>query len=158
MKNIKNNFFTVGALTILCTSNLLAQSAQGKEKNVTVNKENKADANTRDLIMHHLGSFQKNDLEAVISDYTAESILITQDAIYKGPTEIKGFFTSLLVHFPKQKSDFHLDKLIVNNGLAYIVWYAKTPSLDVPFGTDTFVLKNGKIYQQTFAGQMNFKK
>lgn len=37
---------------------------------------------SRVIIMHHLASFQSNDLEALIADYTNESVLITQDATY----------------------------------------------------------------------------
>jgi len=108
------------------------------------------------IIMHHLSSFQDNDLEAVMSDYTDQSILITQDATYKGPGEIKAFFVGLMTHFPKQRSSFELDKVVINDGLVYIVWHANTPSVDVPLGSDTFIIKDGKIYQQTFVGQLNF--
>ena len=155
MKNIQNSLFAAGILVAISWSNSLAQS---KEPTGAIIKENKADTGTREIIMHHLGSFQKNDLEAVVSDYTNESVLITQEAVYKGPKEIKGFFANLMTYFPEQKSSFQLDKLTVNNGLAYIVWHAKTPSLDVPLGSDTFILKNGKIYQQTYVGQMIFIK
>ena len=106
--------------------------------------------------MHHLESFQHNDLDAVISDYTNESILITQDAMYTGPEEIKIFFAGLMTHFPKQKSSFALDKVVANGGLVYIVWHANTPSLNVALGSDTFVIKDDKIHQQTFVGQLNF--
>ena len=78
---------------------------------------------SRNIIMHHLGSFQDNDLEAVIADYTNESVLITQDATYTGPEEIKDFFAALMIHFPKQQSSFELDKVIVNNELVYIRYY-----------------------------------
>ncbi len=155
MKNIQNSFFVAGILLAFSWSNSLAQN---KEGNAPIARENKADVATRDIIMHHLGSFQKNDLDAVVSDYTNESVLITQDAIYTGPTEIRNFFANLMPHFPKQKSDFQLDKLTVNNTMAYIVWHATTPSLQVSLGSDTFVLKDGKIYQQTFVGQMTFIK
>jgi ketosteroid isomerase-like protein len=117
---------------------------------------NTTDQATRDIIMHHLRSFRDNDLEGVMSDYTGESVLITQMATYAGPDEIRGFFTDLMTHFPKQGSNFKLDKLIADDELAYIVWHANTPSLDVALGTDTFFLKEGKIFRQTFAGQMNF--
>ncbi|MEO8771077.1 MAG: nuclear transport factor 2 family protein [Ferruginibacter sp.] len=109
------------------------------------------------VILHHLASFQDNDLEAVISDYTNESVLITPDATYKGPEEIKIFFAALMIHFPKQKSSFEMDKVVVSNELVYIVWHANTPSLDVSMGTDTFIIRNGKINQQTFAGLLKFK-
>lgn len=125
-------------------------------KNAVERKATTLNDATRDIIIHHLGSFQNNDLEAVIADYTNESIFITQDATYKGPEEIIGFFAGLMIHFPKQQSRFELDKLVVNNELAYIVWHANTPSLEVPMGTDTFIIKEGKIYRQTFAGQLKF--
>lgn len=111
---------------------------------------------TRDIVLHHLASFQDNDLEAVLSDYTNESVLITQDATYTGPEEIKVFFAALMIHFPKKTSDFELDKVVVSNELVYIAWHAHTPSLEVSLGTDTFIVREGKIIQQTFAGQLKF--
>src|SRR3982751_4235312 len=96
---------------------------------------------SRFIIMHHLGSFQDNDLEALVSDYTDESVLITQDATYKGPREIRGFFVTLMIHFPIRQSSFELDKVVVNDELVYIVWHANTPSLEVSLGTDTFIVR-----------------
>jgi hypothetical protein len=131
-------------------------SSVQQESNLNKTNETTLSANSRDIIMHHLGSFQNHDLEAVVSDYTNESVFITQEATYTGPEEIKAFFTNLMVHFPKQKSSFELDKMIVVDTMGYIVWHANTPSLEVSLGTDTFILKAGKIHQQTFCGQMKF--
>ena len=111
---------------------------------------------TENIVTNHLASFRDNDLETLMSDYTSQSVLITQAATYTGFEEIKAFFVDLMPHFPTQKSSFELDKMVVNNKLAYIVWHAKTPSLEVPLGSDTFVMKDGKIFQQTFVGQLNF--
>jgi hypothetical protein len=111
---------------------------------------------SKNIILHHLHSFQDNDLEALMSDYTKESVLITQTADFTGPEEIRAFFVDLMTHFPKQKSSFELDKLVAYNGLVYIVWHATTPSLEVSLGTDTFIIKEGKIHQQTFAGKLTF--
>jgi ketosteroid isomerase-like protein len=125
-------------------------------ENVKETKQIVIDEAGVNIVMRHLQSFQRNDLEAVVSDYTNESVLITQDATYTGPKEIKDFFAGFMVHFPTQKSSFEIDKLVANGGLVYIVWHANTPSLDVSLGTDTFVIKDDKIHQQTFAGQLNF--
>lgn len=108
------------------------------------------------LLMHHLNSFIENDLETLMLDYTDSSVFITQDATYSGISEIKEFFTNLMTHFPKQECKFELDKMVVKDELAFIVWHATTPTLIVPLGTDTFIIKNEKILQQTFAGQLNF--
>jgi len=111
---------------------------------------------SENVLLHHLHSFASNDLELLMSDYTDESILITHEQIYNGSMEIRAFFTELMNHFPKNHSDFKLDKLVAMDELVFIVWHATTPSLEVSLGTDTFVVKEGKILQQTFAGIMKF--
>jgi hypothetical protein len=113
-------------------------------------------SNSRNVLSRHLTSFQNNDLQALMSDYTNESVLVTQDAIYKGQDQIEAFFAGLIEEFPKQTSTFKLDKVIVKDELVYIVWHGQTPTLDVPFATDTFIIRNGKILRQTFAGQLKF--
>lgn len=109
---------------------------------------------SRTVLLRHLSAFQDNNLEAVISDYTDESVLITPDSVYKGPEEIQAFFEVLIAQFPKHQSSFELDTLVVDDDLVYIIWHGKTPVLDIPFATDTFIIRNGKIHQQTFAGQL----
>lgn len=111
---------------------------------------------SENVLVRHLNSFNHNDLETLMADYTEQSVLITHDAIYSGIEEIRSFFVELMNHFPKNYSNFELDKLVINDELAFIIWHATTPSLEVPLGTDTFIIKGGKIHQQTFAGQLKF--
>ena len=130
----------------------LEQSVQFKEQP----KETTTDEMPKEIVMHHLTSFLDNNLGAVLSDYTSESVLITQAATYTGLEEISAFFVGLNMHFPQQKSNLVLDKVVANGDLVYIVWHAETPSLQVSIGSDTFIIKDGKIHQQTFVGQLNF--
>jgi predicted SnoaL-like aldol condensation-catalyzing enzyme len=124
-----------------------AQDARGSVGAAT------ADA-AKALLTHHLSSFQDNDLDAVVSDYTDESVLVTPEATYTGRKEIRGFFSRLIPQFPKQGTRFQLDKMVVNEGLVFIVWHATTPTLTVPLASDTFLVKDGKILRQTFVGQL----
>ena len=41
--------------------------------------------------------------------------------------------------------------------IAYIVWSCETGTHSLPVGTDTFVIRDGKIVAQTFAGQISAK-
>ena len=111
---------------------------------------------SENVLLRHLHSFANNDLETLMSDYTEQSVLITHDQTYTGLQEIRAFFNELMDHFPAEDSDFKLDKLVVSDELVFIVWHATTPSLEVVLGTDTFLIKRGKINRQTFAGQMKF--
>ncbi len=132
------------------------QDTQLKEQAIDRTKEATVDESSKEVVMHHLKSFLDNNLEALLSDYAHESVLVTQASTYSGPKEIKAFFVGLNKHFPQQTSNLVLDKVVATDDLVYIVWHAETPSLNVPLGSDTFIIKNGKIHQQTFVGQLNF--
>ena len=131
-------------------------TGQPKEQPTNGIKESKLSEASRNVLQNHLSSFLNNDLNGVMSDYNEDSILITQMGNYVGLKQIEAFFTNLITHFPKQASSFEMDKMVIKDELAYIVWHAKTPSLDVPLGSDTFIFRNSKISQQTFVGELNF--
>lgn len=112
------------------------------------------DQQVEETVMHHLSSFQAGDMNAVMSDYTDNSKLITPTAVLSGRNEIRQFLTELSTHFPVGESVFNLEKFIVDENLAYIVWNAKTPTLEISLASDTFIIKEGKILKQTFIGKM----
>lgn len=99
---------------------------------------------TMEVLNHHLNAFGQNDLEAILSDYTDDSIIVTPDSTFKGLEQIRSFFTGLLPSFPTEGTTFEMDKMVVENELAYIIWHATTPSVEVSFGTDTFIIEDGK--------------
>ena len=107
---------------------------------------------TKEVFDHHVKAFIENDLEAVMADYTEESILITPDVTYNGLDEIKINFVSAFKLFPKDSTTFKVSKTVIKKDLAYFIWSAKAPKLELSFCTDSFVIQNGKIIRQTFAG------
>ncbi len=106
------------------------------------------------LLTHHLGSFQANDLDALMTDYTDQSVLITGEATFTGRAEIRSFFAALIPLFPTASTRLQLDRMVAVDNLLFIVWHATTPTLKVPMGSDTFLVRQGKIHRQTFVGQM----
>ena len=50
-----------------------------------------------------------------------------------------------------------MDTLQVADDIAYIVWHANCASADIVFGTDTFLIRDGKIAVQTFAAKIEAK-
>jgi len=79
-------------------------------------------------------------------------VLITPDKTFKGLAEIRENFVFAFGLFPKGATTFQLDKSIVNQDVGYIIWQATAPKVRVTFGTDTFIIRNGKIVRQTYAG------
>ena len=84
-----------------------------------------------------------------MQDFTEESVVITPDATFRSLAEIRTFFTAFVAGLPEGIWDaFTMKRQEVTGELAYVLWEAKPW---VPLGTDTFVVRNGKIVFQTFA-------
>ncbi|MFD2824304.1 hypothetical protein ACFS5M_11540 [Lacinutrix iliipiscaria] len=118
-------------------------------------KNNDVDFLSKKIVLNHLDSFYNHDIDSVMSDYTNESIIITLKNTYRGLQEIRGFITEFVNIFPKGETILVLDKIAIENEVAYIVWHAKTPELEVSLGSGTFIIKQSKIVHQTFIGQLN---
>jgi len=118
------------------------------------NKLTVDEAVTKKVLDHHLQTFQRNDLDGVMADYTEESVLITPDRAYKGLAEIRENFVQAYKALPANGTTMTVTKSVVSRDVAYIVWKAVTPTLDFKYATDTFVIVDGKIVTQTFAGDI----
>jgi|GEM_PF-514476 len=112
------------------------------------------EAVTKEVLDHHLKTLQANDVEGVISDYTNASILITQEGTYKGLAEIRENFVKVFQVMPTSGTTITFLKSTVSRDVAYVVWKAVTPTLEFKFATDTFIVIDGKIASQTFAGDL----
>jgi hypothetical protein len=110
------------------------------------------EATTRAVLEHHWKTFQGNDLDGVMADYTEDSVLITPGRTYKGLKEIRDNFISAFDVYPHATTAMQLNKSIVQRDIGYILWEATAPKLRLSFGTDTFIVRNGKIISQTYAG------
>ena len=103
---------------------------------------------TQATLDHHLQAIGEG-IDALMQDYTEDSVLITPDATHRGLADIRGFFTAFMEGLPAGMMDsFKLNRTEVAGEVAYIIWEAKPW---FPLGTDTFVVRDGKIVYQTFA-------
>ena len=72
-----------------------------------------------------------------------------REAIYRGLTEIRQFYTALLEGLPDGFwNSYKLNRQAVVGEVGYILWEAKPW---FAMATDTFVVREGKIRYQTFA-------
>jgi hypothetical protein len=102
---------------------------------------------TETVLQNHLRA-AKVGVEAVMQDFTEESVLITQDATYRGLAEIRRFFTALMNRLPAGFFDaLTMNRQEIVGEVAYILW-EKKPIISQ--ATDTFVVRDGKILFQTF--------
>ena len=136
------------------TSNIAQSTPEAQEAAITQDSPDAAisEDKTQEVLDHHWEAFSQNDMEAVMADYTEESVLITPDRTYAGLDEIRTNFENAFKAFPKDGTTFQLDKSVVEGDVAYILWQAKTPTFNLSYATDTFIIRDGKIISQTYAG------
>ena len=105
---------------------------------------------TETVVRNHLQAFlEQKSVAAIVGDYDDHALFYSEEKIYRGRQEISGFFTDFLESLPARAIDrFTLRCLRVDRDVAYITWSVGD---DIPLGTDTFVVDNGKIVSQTFA-------
>jgi len=119
-----------------------------------VKKDTIDEAVTKKVFDHHVQTFQQNDIEGVMADYTEKSILITPDRTFKGLAEIRENFIAAFSAVPTKGTTMTITKTVIRGDVAYFVWKAVTPTLDFKYATDTFIIVDGKIITQTFAGDI----
>src|SRR6478672_2460976 len=101
---------------------------------------------TRQVLEHHLGALAAGNLDDLLSDYTDESTLIGPAGVVKGQQAIRAIFESSLASLFKPGTyEFMMDTVQMADDVAYIVWHANCVSADIVFGTDTFLIRDGKI-------------
>jgi len=105
---------------------------------------------TETVVRNHLQAFlEQRGIAAILNDYDENARFYSETKIYRGKQEIHGFFADFISSLPAGAIDrFSLRSLRVDGNIAYITW---SVGAEIPLGTDTFVVGNGKIVSQTFA-------
>lgn len=111
----------------------------------------------KDVLMHHLQAIGAGDVDAIMADYAEDAVLFTPNGALHGHNEIRTLFEAMVTGVLPPGSSFVMLQQIIEGEIAYIVWSAESDSYDIPFGTDTFFIHDGKIVTQTFAAQMEAK-
>jgi ketosteroid isomerase-like protein len=102
---------------------------------------------TQATIEHHLQAISQG-VDAIMSDYTEQSVLFTQQGRLQGLGPIRGFFEAFLASSPPELlAAFTILRMDVQGEAAYLVWKAEP---FIPLATDTFVVRDGRILVQTF--------
>ena len=153
----KEIYFAVALLSLVwgCSDSTSTGAKDSTVHQQAVAPNDISENTTKQVLDHHWEAFTQNNMVEVMADYSDESVLITPDATYKGLDEIRKNFENAFKIFPRDKTSFGLNKSVIDRDVAYILWQAKTPTLNLTYATDTFIIRNGKIIRQTYAGVAN---
>jgi ketosteroid isomerase-like protein len=115
-------------------------------------------ASTKDILDHHVECFGESDLKGILSDYAPDAVLFTPDGPLRGPDAIRPFFQAMLAEFGKPGTAFSMKRQDIEGDYGYVLWTAETADNVYELGTDTTVVRNGKIVAQSFAGKITPKR
>ena len=124
---------------------------------MSVAETTKTMALTKDVLDHHLKCFGEGDLEGILSDYALGAVLFTSDGPLKGADAIRPLFQAMIAEFGKPGATFSMKQQSIEGDYAYILWAAETADNVYEMGTDTFVVRDGKIVAQSFTGKITPK-
>ena len=99
-----------------------------------------------DVFAHHGQSLGGEDLEAIISDYAEDAILIVNNRVFRGHDGVRQVFTQLLSDVPQ--AEWELQTVFADNVL-YLEWVARSTERAIEDGIDTFIFEDGLITVQT---------
>jgi ketosteroid isomerase-like protein len=105
---------------------------------------------TREILDHHLKCFGDGNFD-ILGDYAPTAVLFTPDGPLKGADAMRPLFKAWFAEFAKPGATFALTHQWVDGDHAYILWTAETADNVYEMGTDTFVVRDGKIVAQSFA-------
>ena len=115
-------------------------------------------ASPKDVLDNHLKCFGEGDLKGILSDYAPGAVLFTSDGPLRGADAIRPLFQAMIAEFGKPGASFSMKQQSVEGDYAYILWTAETADNVYEMGTDTQVVRNGKIVAQSFAGKIAPKR
>jgi len=108
----------------------------------------------KEIVDHHLQSFGAGDLNGILSDYAPNAVMFTADGTLVGVDAIRPLFVAMIAEFSKPGASFKLKQQIAHGDCAYILWSAETADNVYELGTDTFVVRDGKIVVQSYTGKV----
>jgi hypothetical protein len=102
---------------------------------------------TEQVLQHHSEALTGGDSRALMEDYAADAVLLTVDGAHVGTAAIAGFFAKMRSVLPNAK--LSLTGHRVHGDFALVAWKADSDVVTIPYGVDTFVIRDDKIRLQT---------
>ncbi len=109
----------------------------------------------KEVFEHHGEAIGKGDVDEILKDYTEESVLFTPQGPLQGLKAIRPAFEELVTTLmPPGGTEFEMKRMDVVGDIVYICWSSSSKHARIPLGTDTFVIRNGKIVAQSFTAEI----
>ena len=116
---------------------------------------------TKEVLERHLKYFGDGDLAGLLADYVPDTVVFRPNGfggpgggVAKGPTALRAVFSIVLAEFARPGTRFEMRQQAIEGDYGYIVWEAETAQNVYELGSDTFIVKDGKIVAQSIAAKI----
>jgi ketosteroid isomerase-like protein len=109
---------------------------------------------TEVVVGRHVQAFLANDLDALMADFAENALLCAPEGAHRGRGAIRAFFERVLPAFPAGTTTLEVKQQIVDGELCYVVWSSSSPVADVSSACDVFIVRDGTLVYQCFAGEV----
>ncbi|MCH7790510.1 MAG: nuclear transport factor 2 family protein [Acidobacteria bacterium] len=96
----------------------------------------------QEVLDHHVEALMAGDLDAILSDYADDAVMISPMGVAKGHEALGGMFGAIPTEFWE---GFEITQQNCEGEIAYMVW--KTDSISS--GSDTLIVRDGLVVGQT---------
>jgi ketosteroid isomerase-like protein len=106
------------------------------------------------VVQRHWAALFAHDLEALLRDYAEDAVMLISiaPAPIRGLAGLRAFWEmALQLWTPEVIRQFKMDAQLAAGDIVFATW---TVGETIPLGTDTFIVRDGKIAVQTAAALM----
>ena len=101
---------------------------------------------TREVFDRHLSHQLDRDLDAILTDYAPDAVVVGPDGIGSGHDHVRAAYEQVL----PLMGALDLTSVQVEGEVVYVNFRARNAGRDDLVGTDTFVIRDGLIHVHTF--------
>ena len=109
---------------------------------------------TAAVVRRRLEVIRTGDVDAIMQDYTEESTIYTPDCPVKGLEAIRALFDAFFAGPFAEVQSLEVLRQDCDGEFAYLFWKAETAAVKIPVATDTFIIRDGKIVDQSVAAHI----
>lgn len=107
------------------------------------------DRTPREVLEDHLQKAREGKFEEDFAlNFQPDCLHLTNYGVFRGIEGARRMFEILSDDLPEGVYDY--ETVLVEDGVGFLVWSGTSPSARVPWGTDTYVFRDGKIAVMTF--------
>lgn len=99
---------------------------------------------TKEVLNRHMTTLLAGDVDGIVADYAPDAVIISAQRVVRGIDAVRAMFAAIPAG---AMGGFEITHEVCEGEIAFIEW----KSTHMKFGTDTFVVRGGKIVAQTVA-------